>query len=336
MFGIIPAKVLGELTTCLHSNGLGKELWQYFDVIAGNSTGSIIAAGLVTKVKSTPPLALTADELVRIYQEDATKIFNIKYGTTTKKVLSILLTRSLYDNEDRLKVISSHLGNKTSKEALTNFVIPFYDLVAGPVFFSRDHGAHERTFEGSNTEFSEKKYAYMTDLVMYSSAAPIYFNPYKGREVSSSNDLRGRRLPGYIAYDGALYQNNPTLLAIMEARRDHPNASLHVLSLGDGISYRSALLGAIDWHAPKNNLHSLALVPAFMESASRAVDEYLRSDPRIDYTRIDGPIPSGTSLSMDDGSEDHMAKLQNIADNVVRSASAEIAGVCKVLHATKD
>ncbi len=41
--GIIPAVILSEL-----QKRLGKELWQAFDLIAGTSTGGIIALGIGT------------------------------------------------------------------------------------------------------------------------------------------------------------------------------------------------------------------------------------------------------------------------------------------------
>jgi len=44
--GIIPAKILVDLERRLKSKGKPKQLWEYFDLVAGTSTGAIIAAGL--------------------------------------------------------------------------------------------------------------------------------------------------------------------------------------------------------------------------------------------------------------------------------------------------
>ena len=332
VFGIIPATILAKLTECVQADTPGRELWQDFNVIAGNSTGSIIAAGLVSKVRSTPPYALTAAELAQVYLQDAKKIFPPEPPSMSGRLSKVLFGKSLYHNEDRLNVIGSYLGYALSKDALTDFLIPFYDINSGPIYYTRNHGAHERTFRGAYTDFSESKFVYMADLVMYSSAAPIYFSPFRGRDTQTRIDIGKRRLPGYVAYDGALYQNNPTLLAIMEARRNDPNARLNVLSLGDGVSYRGSMLGPIDFKEPKNNVYSLVLLPAFMEGEARAVDEYLRSDPNISYTRIDVPIPPGTSLSMDDASDEHMQKLLRIAGDAAASASMEISTVCNQLR----
>ncbi len=66
--GIIPALILSEL-----QKRLGKELWQAFDLIAGTSTGGIIAVGIGTACNNGKPYA--PDQLVDLYARNGPAIF---------------------------------------------------------------------------------------------------------------------------------------------------------------------------------------------------------------------------------------------------------------------
>jgi patatin-like phospholipase/acyl hydrolase len=58
--GIIPAVILGEL-----QKRIGKDLWRIFDLIAGTSTGGIIALGIGTQGNKGAPYS--PSELLDLY-----------------------------------------------------------------------------------------------------------------------------------------------------------------------------------------------------------------------------------------------------------------------------
>src|SRR5579872_3889517 len=66
--GIIPAVILGEL-----QKRLGKDLWQAFDLIAGTSTGGIIALGIGTGCNNGKPYS--PEQLVNLYVQNGPAIF---------------------------------------------------------------------------------------------------------------------------------------------------------------------------------------------------------------------------------------------------------------------
>jgi len=75
--GIIPAAILVELEKRLERAGKSKPLCRYFDLIAGTSTGGIIAAGLTAPHPQRPnEPAMTAGELLRLYKDRGSAIFS--------------------------------------------------------------------------------------------------------------------------------------------------------------------------------------------------------------------------------------------------------------------
>ncbi|TMD99754.1 MAG: patatin, partial [Chloroflexi bacterium] len=67
--GIIPATVLSEI-----ERRTGRHVAELFDVIAGTSTGGILACGLTLPDSAGHP-ARTAAELVRMYVDEGPRIF---------------------------------------------------------------------------------------------------------------------------------------------------------------------------------------------------------------------------------------------------------------------
>jgi patatin-like phospholipase/acyl hydrolase len=61
--GIIPAVILGEL-----QQRFANDLWRAFDLVAGTSTGGIIALGIGTGCKQGLPYS--PNELVDLYRQD--------------------------------------------------------------------------------------------------------------------------------------------------------------------------------------------------------------------------------------------------------------------------
>jgi len=78
--GIIPAVILSEL-----QKRLGKELWQAFDLIAGTSTGGIIALGIGTACNNGGPYS--PDELLNMYMQNGAAIFRKTWLTPVRELI---------------------------------------------------------------------------------------------------------------------------------------------------------------------------------------------------------------------------------------------------------
>ncbi|NEO77261.1 patatin-like phospholipase family protein [Moorena sp. SIO4G3] len=66
MRGVISARILQDIEKTIRKQH-GQELHEYFDLIAGTSTGSILAAGIACK--------MTAGELIKLYEQEGENIF---------------------------------------------------------------------------------------------------------------------------------------------------------------------------------------------------------------------------------------------------------------------
>lgn len=86
--GIIPALILAEI-----EQRTGKPICQMFDLIAGTSTGGILALGL-TRPDDTGQPAYRAEDLVRLYKTEGPVIFPGPYGTASG-LWAVLSRRSI-------------------------------------------------------------------------------------------------------------------------------------------------------------------------------------------------------------------------------------------------
>ena len=205
ILGTFPAAFLAGLEHHLQ----GRPIGSYFDLIAGTSTGGIIAIGLA--------MGLPASELLYLYEKRGPEIFGQGRGPITDFVFSKLrqIRRLLLNKHDAAPlqvVLEDVLGNKRIGEAKTRLLIPAWNPVARSVYIYKT--AHHARLRND----------YMTlavDAALATAAAPTYFPHHVTRH-------------GVGLSDGGTWANNPTALAIVEAigMLDWPRESLHVLSLG--------------------------------------------------------------------------------------------------------
>lgn len=124
----------------------------YFDVIAGTSTGGLITIMLAAPNKEGTPL-YAAKDINQFYFDHLPKIFpqnryntNVHCNTNYLKPGVLIFVNSnpnfmksgpKYDGKYLRSVIKKQLGDMTLEETLTNVVIPAFDIkLLQPVIFS--------------------------------------------------------------------------------------------------------------------------------------------------------------------------------------------------------
>src|SRR3954462_8760457 len=115
--GLIPALVLAEI-----ERRTGRAMTTMVDVIAGTSTGGIIACGLAR------PEPMSAEEIAAIYEVDGPSIFDrsaVKIITSANGYLD-----ERYDDDGLVASLQRHLGTTRLSEATTRVLITAYDLQA--------------------------------------------------------------------------------------------------------------------------------------------------------------------------------------------------------------
>jgi len=296
--GIIPAIILAEL-----QKRLGKNLCEAFDLIAGTSTGGIIAVGIGTAANKGQPY--TPDELLNLYVQNGSAIFKKNFLTTEKELLF-----PKYSPDGLEKVLAEFFQATEFKTALTPLLISSYDLQGQLPFFFKSHRI------ASNPDYNWN----VTSIARATSAAPTYFPPLhltKGAE-------------DYALVDGGVFVNNPSMAAFAEARQLYPDFTQYVIvSVGtgdrqDSIAYAQAKdWGLLGW--------AKQIVPVFMDSVSECVDYQLSLMPGCTYHRLQATHLQAAENDMDDVTPENLANLQETAKEYVATHAAELDAICAEL-----
>ena len=204
ILGTFPAAFLAEI-----ERHLKHPIGSYFDLIAGTSTGGILAIGLA--------MGLSASELLELYEKHGPRIFGQNHDPISNLFHKCLhnfqwLYRRKYTSDTLRSVLQDTFGNKLIGEARTRLMIPAWNPVAQCVYIYKT--AHHPRLK---TDYR----SLVVDAALATSAAPTYF-----RNHITQHDV------GLL--DGGVWANNPVGIAVVEAITvlGWPRDSIHVLSLG--------------------------------------------------------------------------------------------------------
>ena len=265
-----------------------------FDLVAGSSTGAIIACGL--------SLGLSPQRVADLYRERRHEIFPGIAGrlwSRAGRFFSQGPSAPRYDARGLEKVLKEVFGGTTLARAKVPLLVTSYDTIArAPVMFKSFKPEH-RTLP-------------MWQVCRASSAAPTYF-PAFGMRVEGH---------GCALIDGGVVANNPTACAIAEALRkdarvDHPR-DLVVLSVGSGERTRTIDLksarewGALEWAVP--------IIDVLFDGNTDSVDYIARHLVGDGYFRLQAELAVGLD-DLDDVSDTNLAALDALANSYLAKAS---------------
>lgn len=193
--GLYSAAVLAAIEQDLRT-----DVTKHFDLIAGTSTGGIIALGL--------GLGLRPAQIVEFYRDEGKKIFR---GPGWLRHLLSFFTRK-YGANPLVEALRRYFGERSFGTSTKRLVIPSYNLGEDEVYI----------FRTPHHEKLRRDYAVPAwQVARATSAAPTYF--------PLCRDVDGQRL-----VDGGVWANNPVMVAIVEAHRflGAPLDDIHVFSIG--------------------------------------------------------------------------------------------------------
>jgi uncharacterized protein len=203
--GIFPAAILAEFERQYLG---GDSVGDYFDLIAGTSTGGIIALGL--------SIGLPASKILDLYFSHGAEIF-LAAGPPFKSIKRFWAkVRSLnyhqYSREPLERELRAIFGKRAFGDAQRRLCIPSFDGFTEVNVFKTPHHPDFRL------DWREE----MVTVALATSAAPTYFSIYKDGQ---------RRFA-----DGGVWANNPVMVALVDAlscnmiERDQ----IDILSIGCG------------------------------------------------------------------------------------------------------
>jgi patatin-like phospholipase/acyl hydrolase len=290
--GIIPALVLEEV-----ERRAGRRVHDLFDLIAGTSTGAIIACALCA------PEPLRASRVVALYEEQGPEIFSRSIFQRIRSADGLLDEK--YDSSALDRVLDRFLSDKRLSAASPDLIVPAYDTAEpGPYFF--------KTTDARKSPDEDFRLAVVARA---SSAAPTYFEP-------SAVDDRA-------LIDGGVFAVNPAMSAFAEVLRFQPQAEIVLLSLGTGERTRRHSFdeikdwGLLEWARP--------VLDMVFDGISDAVDFQLRhalGEGR--YWRLQVEL-TRASDALDDATEENLRRLRGHAEELIAARSADIDAVISLL-----
>lgn len=306
--GLIPALVLADIERRLTERaGEPAGVSDYFHLLAGTSTGGLIALGLTVPDPGRPgrPL-LAAAELAKLYAEDGPAIFQRTLGQRLRTLGGLAGPKYTLDAlED---AIARRLGAGRLDAALREVLVAAYDMTGRSPFFFKRWRARSDPARNST----------VVDAALSTAAAPTYFPP--------------RELDGRALVDGGVFAANPVIAAITEAlkRRDEPARlgveDLLVVSIGTGLHEQGyppgevGRWGRLGWILPKRG--EPPILGAVLDGASDGADHWahmlLNHDPGAGipdaaeigrgprYFRLQVPLPR--AIGLDDAGDDALRR----------------------------
>ncbi|CAH9069392.1 unnamed protein product [Cuscuta europaea] len=133
--GIIPGILLAFLESRLQElDGPNARIADYFDVVAGTSTGGLVTTMLTAPNKDKRPL-FEAKNITSFYKEHGPKIFS----TTSSNVS----TGPKYDGKYLRSMVKDMLGSTRMNQTLTCSIIPTFDIKRlQPIIFTTSEIRH--------------------------------------------------------------------------------------------------------------------------------------------------------------------------------------------------
>ena len=310
--GIIPGQVIAEI-----EKRFGIIVADYFDMVAGTSTGGILTcAHLIPDDQNPTRPKFKAQEVVDLYLKNGERIFNIPFGHRLRSLFGVI--QSKYPHDGIEAVMNEYFGEKKLSDLLKPCLVASYDLINQKAHFFRQ----QRAKLDPEHDFKVREVARST------SAAPTYF------EVSNVKSLKQEE---FTLVDGGVYANNPALCAYAEARNifEKPSGEgaataidMQILSISTGHSkddytYKKARKwGAAEWVMPVIDI----MMSGVSQTVHYQLTEIFKSvNAELQYLRIDEEIKKPMSSSMDKADSDHLIALQEFGKNVFQKSEEKLA-----------
>jgi uncharacterized protein len=331
--GVIPCIILRFI-----EEQTGKKISELFSLIAGTSTGGIIALGL-----SSPDddglNKYDAETMLALYSENGKDIFAGRKKDFLSVISSVhkapkMLFENPYNSNNMEQLLSKYFGNIKLSEALTDLLITTYDIESGRPFYYSSRLAAKK----------EKENFLMKEVARSTSAAPTFFTPLLTK-YDQTNEV--------AFVDGGVFANNPSLLAYAEAKelwkqklkagkafdaeviKDDDDLPFFMLSLGTGFHpHQIAGKDAVKWRSVEWLEPLLSNI--FMNSVAASTDYTMQhllppyEDDTLRYRRLNFEIPEDNT-AMDDSSEKNINALIALAEDYIKNNEKILLGVCEQL-----
>jgi patatin-like phospholipase/acyl hydrolase len=300
--GLVPALVLAEL-----ERRAGRPVADLFDLVAGTSTGAIIALGLTRPGDGDGP-RWRATDLDDFYDTGSPRIFGRTPWRVVRTVDGFLAPK--YDAGPLEDLLRETLGETMLGEALCDVLITTYDTRARQPYFFKSADVRAGTADDHP----------MWRVARASASPPTYFAPM--------------RVGTRWLIDGGVYANSPAMCAYAEVRRHHPGADVAVVSVGTGelsTDFATARVrrgGALMWARP--------LLDIVLDGQENVTDYHLSHVlPADRYHRFQAKLDA-RSERIDDGGRRNLLALRACAARLIEERSDELDAAVAMLAGARE
>lgn len=251
--GLFSAQVLAHLEA-----DLDIRILNHFDLVAGTSTGGIIALAL--------SIGMRPKDIVDFYSTKGPLIFPDAH----RRQLLRRLRRPRYDPQPLREALLEVFGDKRLRDAERMLLIPSYDIDSGQVhLFRTPH----------STRLVRDLHVSMVDVALATTAAPTF--------------LPAATVDSVHLVDGGVWAANPTMAAVTEARGElyWDLDAVRVLSLGTTSEVQRmpddlVTAGAAAWASRAASLFLQAQAQTALNQASHILG-------KANVVRIDAHVAEG-------------------------------------------
>jgi len=280
--GLAPLEMLNTLENACVEKGILKrenlesstEFLSQFDLICGVSTGSVVAF-------MTAVAGISFSSSVNMYRKMASEIFQRSSILGVSSAWpSVLTGYSWYDTEKWLKILQSYeksfdpvyMASKEKNSPLISAVSVVTSQERLRPYVLRSYGFRP----DSKSRYLGGSYLENWEVLHATTAAPFYFDAFAYGDM--------------VLQDGGILLNNPTALAIHEARALWPKEEIQlVLSMGTGLQ-RS--LKKEELQLPPNKQQSKAIKTEYIKNFNNFIDSV--GSAEVVHTTLKDLLPQGT------------------------------------------
>jgi patatin-like phospholipase/acyl hydrolase len=267
--GILPAKVLAEFEQRYLD---GASIGGFFDLIAGTSTGGVIALAL--------SIGIPASRILDLYLAHGGEVFPApnwpKWGGRDAVRFFWELGHYRYRRDPLEKLLRQIFGATILGDAERRLCVPSFDGYTEVNIFKTPH----------HPDFGRDWREEMVTVALATAAAPTFLPIYNNN---------GRHFG-----DGGVWANDPIMIALVDGLSTHalPRRAVHILSLGCGDAQlamsRGQIRGGGVWHWRK-------IIDAAMHLQSQnALGQAGLLIGRDQLVRIDASTQTNGEIALDD------------------------------------
>jgi len=320
--GILPGQLLTRLESLLKekSGDENAKIGDYFDMIAGTSTGGILTAFLLCP-DDNGKAKYTAKEAVATYLDKGDEIFHNTIRNKIRTAGGVLDEKYKANNLE--EILKEKLGeNLWLSQLIKPCLVTSYDIEnRRATFFNK--------FDADKSDRYDFK---AWEVCRATSAAPTYF------ETALIKNKEGEK---FSMIDGGVFANNPALCAYVEARQHFKNdlgnhisaKDIFMVSLGTGSVEKPYMYdkaknwGLAQWVKP--------LVDIMMAGSAETIDFQLKhifesEDVSDQYVRIE-PNMGASDVDMDNASKENLQALKLAGESSANTNMDELEAIADQL-----